>query len=608
MSQTNDAPRPAPSAAQWHLRISDGTVFGPVTPDDLRGWAEQGRIVPGHEVSEDGQNWTPAERLPLLEMVWKVQVEGGEIGPVNIRAIADLLRDGTASPDTRIVNTITGETATVAQKQALIGFESAPEPSPQAAAEAEALRQQLHDERARHQERVAELVKHVQTLEKELKATAQQAERLGAAGVKEHERLKQAQQQNEAETARLQEKIRELEQQKQALTGTLESAEKHLAGLKRSSATGRVDWIEGDKTRAPAAGREAAGQDVELGRRIAALRKDTEEAAGRLQEAQAKLQQQAAAYAALQQQTRERETQLQERAAGLERRAAEAAALLDETRRELQGERLRHANAHVETRVREHDLSRRLDTTNREVLKTQSKLSEAEGQLQQIANREQELQAEIGKLQRLADNAAAQLAAAREDLAVEKRRHTDGHEEAGRREVALAERVAHLAAGADAAAHRLTELQSQLQLQNEDRQKLTRQAEEKERLLQAQLVDLKAAAATAAGQLAQARRELDEEKARHTDTRSKVTRKEEELVQRIDKLAWQAENTAARLRMSEQALKKQEEITVALHEQSREKESLLLAQIEDYRREALAADEELQAARRDLEAERQRHT
>ena len=214
MSKINDTINSPPPPTQWRLRSADGSVFGPVSSAQLGDWAEQGRIAPGHEVSDDGQKWVPAESVSFLQMVWRVQVAGGEIGPVNIHALADLLNDGTVAPAARLVNIVTGEVTTAAQKEADIRARAATKEGPDADESTEALRKQLQEERARHQERLAEFVKRIQALEKELKLTAEQADRLRAAGVQEHERFTLAHQQGDAEAARLREKAQELERQR----------------------------------------------------------------------------------------------------------------------------------------------------------------------------------------------------------------------------------------------------------------------------------------------------------------------------------------------------------------------------------------------------------
>ena len=57
---------PGPASQGWHLKIDDGSTFGPVPIEDLVYWAEQGRIAPGNEISSDTEKWVPAETVPEL--------------------------------------------------------------------------------------------------------------------------------------------------------------------------------------------------------------------------------------------------------------------------------------------------------------------------------------------------------------------------------------------------------------------------------------------------------------------------------------------------------------------------------------------------------------
>ncbi|HAS82850.1 MAG TPA: hypothetical protein DCS43_09325, partial [Verrucomicrobia bacterium] len=67
---------------QWFLKIEEGSVFGPSDMPTLVDWARQGRIAPGHQLSEDKKAWIPAERVPELDMVWMVELsDGSYYGP-----------------------------------------------------------------------------------------------------------------------------------------------------------------------------------------------------------------------------------------------------------------------------------------------------------------------------------------------------------------------------------------------------------------------------------------------------------------------------------------------------------------------------------------------
>jgi len=88
---------------QWFLRIAGGTVFGPVSTKGLIVWAEQGRIVPGNEVSNDRETWIPSETVPELEMNWYVKAGSKTEGPFNRTAAESFLRSGKAPPDASLV-------------------------------------------------------------------------------------------------------------------------------------------------------------------------------------------------------------------------------------------------------------------------------------------------------------------------------------------------------------------------------------------------------------------------------------------------------------------------------------------------------------------------
>ncbi len=89
---------------QWFLRTGGETVFGPVSTDGLIVWAEQGRVLPGHEVSTDRKKWVQAVSLEMLEMRWYVDDGSGELrGPLNKLAAEALIKSGKAGPNAQLV-------------------------------------------------------------------------------------------------------------------------------------------------------------------------------------------------------------------------------------------------------------------------------------------------------------------------------------------------------------------------------------------------------------------------------------------------------------------------------------------------------------------------
>ena len=89
---------------QWFLRINGETVFGPVSTQGLIVWAEQGRVLPGHEVSEDRKKWVQAVSLELLDMRWYVDDGDGDLrGPLNRLAAEVLIKSGKVADGAHLV-------------------------------------------------------------------------------------------------------------------------------------------------------------------------------------------------------------------------------------------------------------------------------------------------------------------------------------------------------------------------------------------------------------------------------------------------------------------------------------------------------------------------
>jgi len=90
---------------EWFLRTGGETVFGPVTREGLIVWAEQGRILPGHEVSPDRKKWVPAISVDFLDMRWYVDDgEGEPRGPFNRLAAETLVKSGKVGEQAQIIS------------------------------------------------------------------------------------------------------------------------------------------------------------------------------------------------------------------------------------------------------------------------------------------------------------------------------------------------------------------------------------------------------------------------------------------------------------------------------------------------------------------------
>ena len=93
------------SGSQWFLRTGADAEFGPVEKQGLLLWAEQARILPGHEVSSDRKNWKSAVSVDFLDMCWFIDEGDGDLkGPLNRKAAETLIKSGKFSDKAQIVS------------------------------------------------------------------------------------------------------------------------------------------------------------------------------------------------------------------------------------------------------------------------------------------------------------------------------------------------------------------------------------------------------------------------------------------------------------------------------------------------------------------------
>ena len=89
----------------WFLKKIDNTVYGPVDLDTLKAWAADGRVHPDDRASQDEIRWKPAPEISELDMEWMVDLASGKpYGPVHVLALRDLIREGTVTPDSRLMH------------------------------------------------------------------------------------------------------------------------------------------------------------------------------------------------------------------------------------------------------------------------------------------------------------------------------------------------------------------------------------------------------------------------------------------------------------------------------------------------------------------------
>ena len=152
---------------QWWLRAQD-EVFGPVTRDNLLEWAQMGRIQPGQDVSEDGENWKPATEIAFLDMRWSIDIgDGTPRGPFNKQAAQALLASGRLPRGSKLVEVVPEP---VDQK-------AEPEPAPQKDEPAAQSQSACVDEpKVASSNEIAELRQQLETLQAGLRAAEARAD------------------------------------------------------------------------------------------------------------------------------------------------------------------------------------------------------------------------------------------------------------------------------------------------------------------------------------------------------------------------------------------------------------------------------------------------
>jgi len=121
-----------PSNQSWFLRKHEGgTVFGPVSFEQLAQWASTAQIAPHDAVSIDQLTWTKAPMLPELAMDWLVELTSEQYyGPTTLGAIQEFLRLGEIDAETFVINSCDGTRRQIHELSALL---TAPGPAPSAA-------------------------------------------------------------------------------------------------------------------------------------------------------------------------------------------------------------------------------------------------------------------------------------------------------------------------------------------------------------------------------------------------------------------------------------------------------------------------------------------
>ena len=101
----------------WFLsKHSDGSVFGPLTSEQMCRWADSAQIAPHDKISHDQVTWLKAPMYPELGMDWLVEVTSERYyGPTTLGAVREFIRLGEIGEETFIINSCDGSRRPIAE-------------------------------------------------------------------------------------------------------------------------------------------------------------------------------------------------------------------------------------------------------------------------------------------------------------------------------------------------------------------------------------------------------------------------------------------------------------------------------------------------------------
>jgi hypothetical protein len=96
----------AEESQTWYLlKNDDGTIFGPISLEQLKQWATDAQVSPLDKISTDAQNWMRSPMLPDLQMDYLVEVSPDQFyGPTTLGAVREFLQMGEINGETEITN------------------------------------------------------------------------------------------------------------------------------------------------------------------------------------------------------------------------------------------------------------------------------------------------------------------------------------------------------------------------------------------------------------------------------------------------------------------------------------------------------------------------
>jgi chromosome segregation ATPase len=179
MPNAPERPSTGPDKRQWFVRMSNGSTFGPINTKGLVFWAEEGRIMPDDEISEDRTEWGPAQELPDLGMDTLIErPDGSFAGPFHPHAIQPLVQEGKIPPNARTFHRDDLPAMLAARQMPLFADPPSPPAAPATDETAARATKAKDPERAalkRENQRLAERVTELESMIDELRVQAKDA-------------------------------------------------------------------------------------------------------------------------------------------------------------------------------------------------------------------------------------------------------------------------------------------------------------------------------------------------------------------------------------------------------------------------------------------------
>jgi len=109
----------------WRIKkMPDNTVYGPVSAEVLKDWANSAQIAPHDLVDESDQKWRPASEVDFLEMLWMVNLPGDEVyGPTTVGTLREFIAERLITEKTEATHIRTNQSLPIAALFAALEFE-----------------------------------------------------------------------------------------------------------------------------------------------------------------------------------------------------------------------------------------------------------------------------------------------------------------------------------------------------------------------------------------------------------------------------------------------------------------------------------------------------